>query len=339
VAAAARALDSARDGDVLGSADIVAPMGPRSDKFVVFVASNGTALDAAALWGRAERLRRKLPSPLTAPQMGVALLYRDPMLRTERAIHRALDEAMLASQERRSQEDERDAQWLDGLIGARSFVTQLHPIVRLDTLAVAAHEAVLRGPAGHAFESTEALLALAERTGRARPLEHVFRRRAFEHFARVPDRHYLFLKVWTAAVHEPAFLDEGIAQEIAGTGVARSECVIGVTERLAALDRRAFAEALRTLKAQGFKIAIDDMGAGYSSLQFIAEMEPDFLKFDMSLVRHLDRSPIKRSLLETMVQLSKNVQAPVVAEGLTTKEELTAVRELGVPLGQGPAVE
>ena len=69
------------------------------------------------------------------------------------------------------------------------------------------------------------------------------------------------------------------------------------------------ATSLRELKREGFGIAIDDMGAGYSSLQSLVELEPDYLKFDISLVRHIDRNLIKRSLLETLVELSEKIGA------------------------------
>jgi EAL domain-containing protein (putative c-di-GMP-specific phosphodiesterase class I) len=127
----------------------------------------------------------------------------------------------------------------------------------------------------------------------------------------------------------------GLAQEVRDAGLEPAEVVIEVAERVAALDRQAFRAAVRALKGQGFPIAIDDMGAGYSSLGVVAEMEPDFLKFDVSLVRNLDTNPIKRSLLETVVHVSEKVQAPVVACGIETTAELSVIRELRVPMGEG----
>jgi EAL domain-containing protein (putative c-di-GMP-specific phosphodiesterase class I) len=92
---------------------------------------------------------------------------------------------------------------------------------------------------------------------------------------------------------------------------------------------------LRKLKRDGFGIAIDDMGSGYSSLKALVEVEPDYLKFDISLVRDIDRSLIKRSLLETLVDLSAKIGAKVIAEGIEMEPELATLREMGVPLGQG----
>ena len=87
--------------------------------------------------------------------------------------------------------------------------------------------------------------------------------------------------------------------------------------------------------AYGIRIAIDDMGAGYSSLQAVVELEPDYLKFDISLVRNIDRSLIKRSLLETLVEISRKLGARVVAEGIEARSEFTTLRDFGVTLGQG----
>ncbi|HEV3074967.1 MAG TPA: EAL domain-containing protein, partial [Thermoanaerobaculia bacterium] len=81
--------------------------------------------------------------------------------------------------------------------------------------------------------------------------------------------------------------------------------------------------------------AIDDMGAGYSSLQTVAEVEPDYLKFDISLVRDIHLSPIKRNLLETLVVLADKIHARVIAEGVESAEEFHALRAMGVPFAQG----
>ena len=111
--------------------------------------------------------------------------------------------------------------------------------------------------------------------------------------------------------------------------------VLEITERLAPEERQPYQQILRDLKRQGFGVAIDDMGAGYASLQALVEVEPDYLKFDISLVRNIDRNLIKRSLLETLVDLSQKIGAKVIAEGIEAETELAALLDLGVGLGQG----
>ena len=89
------------------------------------------------------------------------------------------------------------------------------------------------------------------------------------------------------------------------------------------------------LRGIGFAIAIDDMGAGYSSLQAVAEVEPDYLKFDISLVRDIHLSPIKRNLLEMLVALAGKIHARVIAEGVESAPEFEALRGMGVHFAQG----
>lgn len=347
--AVARAFESARRDGILGSTDIVAPMGLRSDKFVVFVVgpqaqplrADELATTAAALEGvlsLAQPPDGSCGTGMGTPLFGSALVRRDPMLRAERAIHKALDEAMFHSLSLRSLEDERQARWLDGIIEAETIVTLFQPIVDLRTMQVRAHEVVTEGPADGPAFAADALIALAERTGRALAFERLYRKRALYGFSSgrgAGETQKLFLKVSTTAANDPNLAASGLARELEGTGLRPADVVFEVAERMAALDRNAFRATLHALKAQGFAIAIDDMGAGYSSLGAIAEMEPDFLKFDMSLVRNLDRNPIKRGLLETVVQLSGKVRAPVVAQGIEREGELLVIQELGVPLGQG----
>jgi EAL domain-containing protein (putative c-di-GMP-specific phosphodiesterase class I) len=340
---AASALAAPRPG--VPRADVVSVMGARCDKFVLFFgAAGGETLDAATAETRAAALRDFVAEALAAEGrreqapllMGLALVHSDPMLRAERAVHRALDEAMFRSLRRRSVEEEQQARWLDSLIERESVVTVFQPVVDLRDLSVVGQEAFTHGPEGGRVREAEALFLLAERTGRAIAFERLCRRQAFRRFGGLANGGpTLFLKASPAALNDPDFTSDGLVRELSGTGLAPADVVVEVQERLAALDRKAFRAALRALKAHGFRIAIDDMGAGYSSLQSIAEMEPDFLKFDMALVRNLDQSPIKRSLLETVVRVSKSADAPVVACGIETAAELATIRDMGVPLGQG----
>ena len=105
-------------------------------------------------------------------------MYRDPMLRAERSIHKALDEAMFMSFRQRTREEDRRAQGLDELIGAQQVVTLYQPILDLQTMAVLGHEVFSRGPAGGPFEEAELMFALAQRTGRLVELERLCRSRA-----------------------------------------------------------------------------------------------------------------------------------------------------------------
>jgi len=343
----ARALLALRSEAPLSSRDIVAVLAVRSDKFLLFLGGGGQPLDREGLASvlsklpelLQEQLRGRLPPALRAlPAIhsGCALLHRDPMLRAERAVHRALDEAMSMSLRARERDEDRRLQVLDALIRRQDVVTLYQPILDLQDLSVVGHEVFTRGPAGGPFEDPERLIALAERAGRMMEFERLSRQRALASVHRhLKPGGKLFLNTSARALTDTEVAGPGFVRRVEEEGLAHSQVVLEITERVAVEERQAYRDTLHALKDEGFGIAIDDMGAGYSSLQSIVELEPDFLKFDISLVRNIDRSLIKRSLLETLVDLSEKIGAGVIAEGIEAQSEFETLREMGVRLGQG----
>src|SRR6202022_2191635 len=111
----------------------------------------------------------------------------------------------------------------------------------------------------------------------------------------------------------------------------KQRVVIEVTERSAIRDVPVFRDALAALREKGFRIAIDDAGSGYASLQSIAELRPNYLKVANTLVTGLHADTIKRDVVEMLVNLSKRIEAVCGAEGLETPADLDECRRLGVP--------
>jgi EAL domain-containing protein (putative c-di-GMP-specific phosphodiesterase class I)/DNA-binding response OmpR family regulator len=111
--------------------------------------------------------------------------------------------------------------------------------------------------------------------------------------------------------------------------------VLEVTERSAIRDVSVFRSALTSLRQLGFRIAIDDAGSGYASLQAIAELRPDYIKVANTLITGLRSDSIKRDVVEMLVNLSRRIDAVCVAEGIETPEDLEECRALGIPYGQG----
>jgi EAL domain-containing protein (putative c-di-GMP-specific phosphodiesterase class I) len=348
VQAFAHALLSLRAEGRLGPRDIIAAMSVHGDKFLVFMrGSEGSPVDPSALDGRARRLRdqlaqavvRFLPPGFTEPpefRQGYALMYRDPMLRAERSIHRALDEAMFMALREGDGDEAHRAQGLDEIIGRGGVVTLYQPILELDTLRPLGHEVFTRGPAGGPFDDAARLFALAERTGRLLELEKLCRARALSSARRhLQPGTKLFLNTAARALVDPEVWGKGFVGQVDEQGLAHGDVVLEVSEKLTGEERVAYRGMLHELKREGFGIAIEDMGSGYSTLQSLVELEPDYLKFEIGLARHMERDPIRRSVLETLVELSEKIGARVIAAGIESEAELRTLRELRVPLGQG----
>ena len=111
--------------------------------------------------------------------------------------------------------------------------------------------------------------------------------------------------------------------------------VIEVTEHERVKNYPRLAARLAALRGRGAKIAIDDTGAGHSSLSHLIELRPDYIKLDRSLVQGLDSDSGKHALVRNMLRLADDLGAKMVAEGIETERELAVLKDLGVPFGQG----
>ena len=111
--------------------------------------------------------------------------------------------------------------------------------------------------------------------------------------------------------------------------------VLEITEHEAIEDYGALAEALAPLRERGLRVAVDDVGAGYASLRHALQLAPDMVKMDISLTRDVDRDPARRALAAALISFAGETGMAIVAEGIETPGELTALRELGIVYGQG----
>jgi EAL domain-containing protein (putative c-di-GMP-specific phosphodiesterase class I) len=111
--------------------------------------------------------------------------------------------------------------------------------------------------------------------------------------------------------------------------------VLEITERSRLQGIEAWDESVERVTAMGFSIAVDDLGAGYSSLSVLAELQPSFIKVDMSIVRGIDCDPRKQRLVDLLCRFADATNATLIAEGVETKEEATSLRECGAHLLQG----
>jgi EAL domain-containing protein (putative c-di-GMP-specific phosphodiesterase class I) len=114
-----------------------------------------------------------------------------------------------------------------------------------------------------------------------------------------------------------------------------SKVVLEITERTAIRDYPKFRGRLKEFRDKGYRFAVDDAGSGYAGLGSIANLEPNFIKLDISLINCIDVNFIKQSLVEGMVRFANDQNAMVIAEGVETAEEYETVKQLGVHLVQG----
>ena len=337
-------LAALRTGHVLHDDDVICLHSVRSDRFLIFAAVTGEeAGNSEATRSRVLRSVRQSiggTSPgnvlrLLKLSSGSSRVRENPMVRVERAILQAVSEAMQMAAAARQTSGARCNDDLHQLIVHGAVRTVFDPIVRLETGTSIGHEALTRPLRQTSFESVEDLFAFAESSEYLLEFERLCRSTAIRSATRHPHCGLLFLNTSPGAVEDPDWKDGSVDRLLSEHGLSPREVVVEITERTAVDDNDAFQGALKTFKRRGYRVAVDDMGAGYASLQTLAAVQPDFLKFDTSLVRDIDRSSIKRGLLDSLRTLAEKISARVIAEGIEREEELQTLLAMGIELGQG----
>jgi EAL domain-containing protein (putative c-di-GMP-specific phosphodiesterase class I) len=136
-------------------------------------------------------------------------------------------------------------------------------------------------------------------------------------------------------LHSADLNDEELYSPDAPLSKIAARVVLEVTERASLYEVKNLTEGVRKLKALGFQIAIDDLGAGYAGLTSFTQLEPEVAKLDMSLVRGVDADPRRQSIVRSMKGLCDDLGMLVVAEGVETAAERDTLAELGCDLLQG----
>ncbi|MCV9937305.1 EAL domain-containing protein [Boseaceae bacterium BT-24-1] len=124
-----------------------------------------------------------------------------------------------------------------------------------------------------------------------------------------------------------------VAEALSGFHPGR--IVIEITEHVPIADYGPILQALAPLRARGMRVAIDDAGAGYSSMRHILDMQPDIIKFDISLTRDVHRDPVRRAMAAALGEFARRTNTVLVAEGIENEGEFETLRDLGFQYGQG----
>ncbi len=330
-------------GTIFATEDFVAVNRAGGSDFYVFATLEPGEDAAARLQRKARQVEESLRGSLDEAfgarihkRIGVfvghALLRPNPQMRIERLVYRALRQAIGVATTKEEERQTLLRETFRDILRRRRVRTVYQAIFRLDTMELFGHEALSRGPAETAFESPELLFQFAGEHEAIWELEQLCLGSSASHYSPAPAGGHLFINVEASSV---ARLPREGPQTIAPLFALTHPVVLEVTERSAIRDLPVFRGALAELRAKGFRVAIDDAGSGYASLQAIAELKPDFIKVANTLITGLRTDTIKRDVVEMLVNLARRIDAVCVAEGIETPEDLDECRQLGIPYGQG----
>lgn len=253
-------------------------------------------------------------------------------------LYNAVKEAFrLNKSEPDPQYDERKDEIHQLLMNPENHLTSAYqPILDVKCGEIFGFEALARMKVPTHFSNIADLFPFAEKIGELYPIETLCRRSAISNSSKVlKPQELLFLNVDPQILIDPDFASGQTRKLLAQKNLIPSDVVLEITERSAIQDFPTFREALEHYRNQGYLIALDDVGAGYSSLQSIAELQPDFLKIDRSLIQSIHTDPTKWALLETFSTFSHRIGCRLLAEGVETEAEMRTVVQLGVDYVQG----
>lgn len=226
-----------------------------------------------------------------------------------------------------SSRPERWSSRVGAVLESRALDVVFQPIVDLEHRRVVGVEALSRFPS-EAGVPPDRWFAIAAALGCGVELEMLAVERALAALARVPEELYVSVNV------SPAAACSRRLRELTSDGVA-ARVVVEVTEHARVRDYDALSRALVDVRENGCRLAIDDAGAGFASLRHVLQLAPDIIKLDISLTRGVDVDRQRRRLAAALVAFAREAGSAIVAEGVETRSELDALRDLGVGYAQG----
>jgi EAL domain-containing protein (putative c-di-GMP-specific phosphodiesterase class I) len=210
------------------------------------------------------------------------------------------------------------------------------PIVSLLDYRVVGYELLARGPMRSELHRPDALFEVARAENRFPELDRLCRLMAARGSATLPAEYLGFINTEPIDLLSRSHGEMCVREFVDATPEElRGQTVMEITENAVIDDFSRMRHVVDRLREQGFRMAIDDAGAGYAGLQTMAELEPDFIKLGMSLTRHLERSLVKQKLIGTLREFCQQAGIGLVAEGIETRAQLDVLLALGITHGQG----
>ena len=236
---------------------------------------------------------------------------------------------------------------LHRIVQGRKLSTFFQPILNLQSGECLGYEVLNRPPVSGSFPNTEIFYDYIGQTNRVFAFERYCRETSFERFeaarrrARQPEDiqgDVVFINVHPLVLTDSAYRSGETVRLLKRYGLPPERVVFELTEKQAVTDYAEFERVLSHYRAQGFRIAVDDAGSGYSSLKTIVNLKPEFIKLDKSLIRDLHEHEDRRRIVKLLQEFAQGSGTSIIAEGIESRAEAEFLRAEGIEYGQGYAL-
>ncbi|MDQ0216340.1 EAL domain-containing protein (putative c-di-GMP-specific phosphodiesterase class I) [Oikeobacillus pervagus] len=238
------------------------------------------------------------------------------------------------------QEFQKEEQLLD-LLQKENVKTAFQPILSLEEGSTVGFEILNRPEQTDFFPTTDVFYDYVGQSGNVFITECFLRNLSLERFSEKKQNYKMeiqplvFLNIQPQALTDPSY-QSGITLELlVKHNLSPNQVVLELTERESVANYVQFEKIIDHYRKQGFRIAVDDAGTGYNSLQTLIYLKPEFIKLDKSLIRNVHQKLEQQHLVELLLEFAFQSGTKIIAEGIETESELLFLKKLGVHYGQG----
>ncbi|MGG1676860.1 EAL domain-containing protein [Neobacillus sp. NRS-1170] len=224
---------------------------------------------------------------------------------------------------------------MNKIISKKDIKLLAQPIIDVATKEIRAWEMLTRGPQGTLLENPMPLFSLARQTGMLYELEMIIIEKVLEQIKTTRCRQDIFVNCTPLTLGNLRFTRDLKNLMLKYKSISPKQITIEVTESDSIEGLKNFIYNIKVLRLMGFRIAVDDTGAGYSSLNTISEIMPDIIKIDRSVIQNIHLNSLKESMLKGLLLVAREAGSLVVAEGIESEEEASVLTRNKVDLAQG----
>lgn len=228
------------------------------------------------------------------------------------------------------------AQWLVHMLDQNLLTIWFQPIVSSVTHEIYAHECLLRAKQHGKTIGAQAILSAAKEADMLFILDRHARINAINTASNHKKKlERLFINFNPTSIYDPQFCLRTTDEAVKKAQYEPEQIVFEITESGLVDDREHLVRITQFYRERGYRIALDDLGSGYSSLNMLHELNPDLVKLDMDLIRDIHNSPVKQIMVEKIIEIAQQMSIKTVAEGIETKEELECLKHYPIDYYQG----
>lgn len=224
---------------------------------------------------------------------------------------------------------------LHTVIQQQNVRAYFQPIVHIQTRQIYGYEGLIRGPVNTVLHSPTRLFEVATWAGRLAELDLLCRRMVIKRFAQLELPGRLFINVDPYSLVHEHFREGQTLDFIEQAGLNPSMVIIELTETHPVEDVQLMQQAMVHYRQMGFRVALDDLGAGYAGLKLWSELRPDIVKIDRHFIQGVDQDRTKQQFVSLILKTATALGCRVITEGIETEKEYATLRKIGVEMMQG----